>query len=89
MAQLQRELALEAPAPVVAYRGARRWLPQVVPLRLEAELGVAGAARLRQGGVYLITGGLGGIGLTLAQALAQPHTGVLFTTRGDPRVLAP
>ena len=30
----------------------------------------AGAARLRQGGVYVITGGLGGIGLTLARELA-------------------
>nr|BBH88040.1 hypothetical protein KTC_27910 [Thermosporothrix sp. COM3] len=49
----------------VAYRGRRRWDRQWETL----ELPVA-SLRLREQGVYLITGGLGDIGLQLAQRLA-------------------
>ncbi|MEM7129202.1 MAG: amino acid adenylation domain-containing protein [Chloroflexota bacterium] len=52
----------------VAYRGNQRWLPIFEPVQLP-EYGER-PSRLRQGGVYLITGGLGGIGLTLAEHLA-------------------
>jgi acyl transferase domain-containing protein/acyl carrier protein/phospholipid N-methyltransferase len=52
---------------VVAYRGRHRWVPHFEPLQLAA----ASSPRLRSNGVYLITGGLGGIGLALAQHLAQ------------------
>jgi amino acid adenylation domain-containing protein len=53
--------------PIVALRGAYRWLPQVRPDPLPA---AGGAARLRQHGHYLITGGFGGMGSTLARDLA-------------------
>ncbi len=55
------------PAPVVAYRGSHRWLQSFIstPLVKPALL----AARLKNNGVYLVTGGLGGIGLALAQRL--------------------
>jgi amino acid adenylation domain-containing protein len=53
--------------PVVALRGAYRWLPQVRPDPLPAP---AGAARLRPRGHYLITGGFGGMGSTIARDLA-------------------
>jgi acyl transferase domain-containing protein/acyl carrier protein len=65
--QLLAELIAPSPDVVVAYRGAHRWVPHVEPLRLEAE----SSPRLREKGVYLITGGLGGIGLALAQSLAE------------------
>jgi acyl transferase domain-containing protein/acyl carrier protein len=55
-------------ASVVAYRGSHRWLPTVEPMRLEA---TDQQIPLRSEGVYLITGGLGGIGLTLAEHLAR------------------
>jgi phthiocerol/phenolphthiocerol synthesis type-I polyketide synthase E len=39
------------------------------------ELGRGGSPRLRDGGVYLITGGLGGIGLELAEHIARQVAG--------------
>jgi acyl transferase domain-containing protein/acyl carrier protein len=66
---LLAELLATAPETVVAYRGGHRWVRSFEPIRLEAHDGPP--ARLRQRGVYLITGGLGGIGLALAGALAR------------------
>lgn len=50
-----------------AYRGNHEWVQIFEPVRLEA----GRAAKLRAGGVYLITGGLGGLGLTFAEYLAN------------------
>src|SRR5262249_48385185 len=63
------ELDGGAGEPQGALGGERRWRGGCEPLRLEPE--AAGRARLRDGGVYLITGGLGGIGLAVAEDLAQ------------------
>lgn len=52
----------------VALRGSQRWVLDFAPIRLLAE-GAQG--RLRTQGVYLITGGLGGIGLEIAAWLAR------------------
>ncbi|WP_327004443.1 SDR family NAD(P)-dependent oxidoreductase [Dactylosporangium sp. NBC_01737] len=41
-----------------------------------------GATRLRDGGVYLITGGLGGIGLALAEHIAANRTGPVLALSG-------
>jgi acyl transferase domain-containing protein len=54
--------------PVVAYRGDRRWVQRFEPLRLSRD--ARPARRLRENGAYLITGGLGGVGLLLAEHLA-------------------
>ena len=54
---------------VVAYRGRHRWVQIFEPLGLQPE--VARPKRLREKGVYLITGGLGGIGLEVAGYLAR------------------
>ncbi|HEY0602895.1 MAG TPA: SDR family NAD(P)-dependent oxidoreductase, partial [Herpetosiphonaceae bacterium] len=54
---------------IVAYRGASRWVQTVEPIRVEPSQ--TPTPQLRDGGVYLITGGLGGIGLVLARQLAQ------------------
>ncbi|MEI2580543.1 SDR family NAD(P)-dependent oxidoreductase [Scytonema sp. PRP1] len=54
---------------VVAYRGNHRWVQTFEPIRLDDKAG--SKIRLRQGGVYLITGGLGGLGLVLAEHLAK------------------
>jgi phthiocerol/phenolphthiocerol synthesis type-I polyketide synthase E len=65
-------LLVEAAAPdadpVVAYRCGHRWIATVEPVRLEAPNDAA--LHLRQRGTYLITGGTGGIGLTVARFLA-------------------
>ncbi|HEY0606684.1 MAG TPA: SDR family oxidoreductase [Herpetosiphonaceae bacterium] len=53
--------------PVIAYRGTQRWVQTFQPLRLPD----ANGAVLRERGVYLITGGLGRVGLLLAEHLAR------------------
>ncbi len=69
VARVCNELQATPDQTEVAYRGQHRWVPAYEPTRLAAEAGVP--AILRQRGVYLITGGLGGIGLALAEYLAQ------------------
>ncbi|MGI0485825.1 SDR family NAD(P)-dependent oxidoreductase [Pantanalinema rosaneae CENA516] len=69
--QLIQEMLMQAAQPsdpVIAYRGHYRWLPIYEPVRLEAK---HQSTPLRSQGVYLITGGLGGIGLTIAEYLAK------------------
>lgn len=63
----------------VALRGTQRWVESFVP-HLPAE---SSALPLRPGGVYLITGGLGNIGLALAKRIAQraPGARLLLTGR--------
>ncbi|HEX4497933.1 MAG TPA: amino acid adenylation domain-containing protein, partial [Thermoanaerobaculia bacterium] len=64
--QLAGELASAGDDAVVAYRDRRRWVQDFAPQRLEA----AGAVdRFRPEGVYLVTGGMGGIGSTLLNVL--------------------
>jgi acyl transferase domain-containing protein len=65
--QLLTEFASEPVDLVIAYRGKHRWVQIFEPVRLNVS---DGNPRLRTGGVYLITGGLGHIGLLLAKYLA-------------------
>ncbi|MEV0267853.1 SDR family NAD(P)-dependent oxidoreductase [Hamadaea sp. NPDC050747] len=65
--QLIAELAADTAEPVVALRGTRRWLPGSVPWEATEP---NGDLRIRRGGVYLLTGGLGGLGLAVAKGLA-------------------
>ncbi|HSS78378.1 MAG TPA: amino acid adenylation domain-containing protein, partial [Thermoanaerobaculia bacterium] len=68
---LEIERAATGPElPTVAFRGHLRWVREYEPLPLPA-LPAAAPPRLRAGGVCLITGGLGGLGLELAEHLAQ------------------
>ncbi|KYC36591.1 polyketide synthase [Scytonema hofmannii PCC 7110] len=67
--QLLTELTVSTSECAIAYRGLNRWVQNFEPVRFdEAKIG---KARLKEGGVYLITGGLGGIGLVLAEHLAR------------------
>jgi NAD(P)-dependent dehydrogenase (short-subunit alcohol dehydrogenase family) len=66
--QLLNELDAEPDHPTVATRGARRWVPTHQAMATPA---LDGPAHLRERGVYLITGGLGGIGLAMAERLAN------------------
>jgi acyl transferase domain-containing protein len=66
---LLAELAHPAPERVVAYRGGRRWVQEWDAVRVDQA--VAEALGLRRQGVYLITGGLGGLGLVFADYLAR------------------
>jgi len=55
---------------IVAYRGRRSWTETVEPVPLPA---APAHPLLRPRGVYLITGGLGGIGLAIAEFLAREY----------------
>jgi len=68
--KLARKIALDilnSHDPVVVYRGGRRWVQTFEPLSPQE----SAEARLRSRGVYLITGGLGNMGLLFARYLAQ------------------
>jgi len=69
MERLYAELTSEPSDPVTAYRGSHRWVQTFEPVRLGDA--AREKTRLRERGVYLITGGLGGIGLMLAEYLAR------------------
>ncbi len=65
---LVSELAAPTAEDAVAYRAAQRWVHAYEPARLDRP--AADKSTLRPNGVYLITGGLGGVGLALAEHLA-------------------
>jgi len=64
---LVAEIDKPAETPVIAYRGRHRWVQSLEPVALDA---APGASALRRHGVYVITGGLGGLGLVIARHLA-------------------
>jgi NAD(P)-dependent dehydrogenase (short-subunit alcohol dehydrogenase family)/acyl carrier protein len=66
--QILLELFAPKMEPVVAYRDNRRWLQTYEPVPLPE---VNDRAVLKDGGVYLITGGRGGLGLEIAEYLAR------------------
>jgi acyl transferase domain-containing protein/acyl carrier protein len=61
---------------IIAYRGEQRLVPIYLPKH--SPLKGTGTDMLRRGGVYLITGGLGGMGLTLAKYLAEHYAARLI-----------
>ncbi|WP_420805405.1 SDR family NAD(P)-dependent oxidoreductase [Paenibacillus sanguinis] len=65
--QLITEFTSKTFDPVVAYRGGQRLLQSFSPLRLEGQKNLS----LRANGVYLFTGGFGGIGLTLTEYIVK------------------
>jgi amino acid adenylation domain-containing protein len=78
LGHLMAELAAPDPGADVAYRGAQRWLQGFEPVRLPHREGMP--LRLRERGLYLITGGLGGVGLELAAHLARTARARLVLT---------
>lgn len=71
--QLLAEIAAPERPPHVAYRGRKRWLLRIERLRIADTQ----RPKIRKGGTYLITGGLGRIGLHLAHELARQGAGAL------------
>ncbi|MFC5814179.1 type I polyketide synthase [Nonomuraea harbinensis] len=72
-AALLAELRAEPEDQVVALRGGHRWIPDYEALDASVIEAAAPAASVRRGGVYLVTGGLGGIGLAMAERLAEQY----------------
>ncbi len=67
--ELQRECNSQQTSVKVAYRGGIRYLPFITPSKKHNETTLP----VKDGGVYVITGGVGGIGLSIASQLAQEH----------------
>jgi acyl transferase domain-containing protein/thioesterase domain-containing protein/NAD(P)-dependent dehydrogenase (short-subunit alcohol dehydrogenase family)/acyl carrier protein len=67
--QIVAELFAPPANAIIAYRDGQRWIQDFEPARLEKPANEKSS--LREGGVYLITGGLGGIGLVHAEYLAR------------------
>ncbi|MBS0151266.1 MAG: SDR family NAD(P)-dependent oxidoreductase [Nitrospira sp.] len=67
--RLLAENTVRKDEPVIAYRGTHRWVQTFQPVKLEHPKGQP--SLLRTQGVYLITGGLGGVGLQLAEYLVR------------------
>ncbi|MCK2216217.1 SDR family NAD(P)-dependent oxidoreductase [Actinomadura sp. ATCC 31491] len=82
LAALAAELSRPRADRVVALRRGRRWLPGYESL----DPGPAEPDPFREDGVYLITGGLGGVALGLAGRLAREHRArlVLLARNGLP-----
>jgi acyl transferase domain-containing protein/acyl-CoA synthetase (AMP-forming)/AMP-acid ligase II/acyl carrier protein len=70
LTHLIAELLRETSEPVVALRSRQRWVESFEPITLPS-MQHTNSAPLREGGVYLITGGLGGIGMAMAEHLAK------------------
>ncbi|MER7455825.1 type I polyketide synthase [Micromonospora sp. NPDC126480] len=68
--QLRDELNRACDDLVVALRGRRRWVPREVPLWVTP----GPQPVIRHRGVYVITGGLGGLGLEMMRGLAATGT---------------
>jgi acyl transferase domain-containing protein/acyl carrier protein len=79
-AQLTDEFRVPLNNVVVAYRGAYRWVKGWEPVSLPSPE----KDPLRMDGVYLITGGVGGIGFTLACHLARSYRARLILTARTP-----
>ena len=81
-AYLEVELVSAPFDPTPAWRGGRRWIPTFESVRLPKI--TEDATTLRSGGVYLITGGLGKIGMVLAECLARAvQAKLILTGRSD------
>ena len=72
---LVREIGIASAVAEAAWRGGRRWLRRFDPLELPS-----GPVKLRAQGRYLITGGFGGMGLSLAVWLARRTQAKLLLT---------
>ena len=80
-AQVVAELEMQSNDSPVAYRKNRRWGQTFARVREQNKHPIV----LRDRGVYLITGGLGGIGLTLAESIARlaPASRIVLLGRSE------
>ncbi|MDM8560645.1 SDR family NAD(P)-dependent oxidoreductase [Candidatus Parabeggiatoa sp. HSG14] len=76
---LIEDITSKSDTPIMAYRENERWIEDFKPIRLSKSFN-----RLRERGVYLITGGLGSMGLAFAKYIAeQGEAKLILTGRSD------
>lgn len=80
--QILIEFLTQFPDSIVAYRNHSRWVQVIGPVPLEKSQDMP--SRLKKGGNYLITGGLGGIGYCIALHLAKSvQANLVLTGRSE------
>lgn len=80
--QILQEIRSANDERVVAYRGGDRWVRRIESAPVASNDNTR-KPWLRQGGSYLITGGLGGIGLAIAEHMARSGAGhIVLLSRG-------
>lgn len=67
--KLLQEVHHHSDLPVVGYRFKERWIPSHVPLKAEARR--ESHVTIQEEAAYVVTGGLGGMGLTIAKSLVS------------------
>jgi acyl transferase domain-containing protein/thioesterase domain-containing protein len=75
--QLFTEIFTPATDQVIAYRGSHRWTQSFEPVRIKGS-----KTALRDEGVYVITGGLGNVGLVIAEWIAEHARGAKLALLG-------
>jgi acyl transferase domain-containing protein len=83
--QLVAEIDGRAPESVIALRGSQRWVRSFDPVSVEQ----ASASPLRQGGTYLLSGGLTGNGFSIARYLASRWKANLIFLEAGASVIQP
>ena len=84
VAQLLSECSARGSDRMIAYRQSGRWIQSFEPTTMPSP--GASTTRLRSRGIYLVTGGLRGIGLELADYLAQTvQARLILIGRSPPR----
>jgi NAD(P)-dependent dehydrogenase (short-subunit alcohol dehydrogenase family) len=78
-AMLYSELRLATAPATVCVRGSRRWVREYT--RCMAPPEPAAGTAIRAGGVYVITGGLGGLGLAIADGMASQGARLVLISR--------
>ncbi|MEO7021099.1 MAG: SDR family NAD(P)-dependent oxidoreductase, partial [Ktedonobacteraceae bacterium] len=80
---LVEELTTTPTNPIIAFRGHSRWEQAFESTPLECKDIAHPDMPLREGGVYLVTGGMGGVGLGMAERLARtaPHARIVLVGR--------
>ncbi len=75
--ELNADISGQPSDMVVSLRASQRWMPTVAVRQTSAD---SGQPVLKQNGRYLIVGGLGGVGLSIARFLAETHQASLILT---------
>lgn len=80
--RILKEAKIRTAETTVAYRGSHRWVQVFEPVKFERVEQCP--LLLRRRGVYLMTGGLGGVGLLLAEYLARTvQARLILTSRSE------
>ena len=75
--QVTSELSAPISNPLVAYRNNARWVKNYAQIKVTDEQ----TLRIKEQGVYVLIGGLGGVGLVLSQTLAEKRATIVLVGR--------